>query len=206
MTKPRYADNVFVNCPFDDDYQPMRDAIVFTVFDCGYVARCALEIDDASDARIEKIGRIIADSKFGVHDICRTELDPDTNLPRFNMPLELGMFLGAKRFGERRQKDKMCLILDREPYRFQSFISDIAGQDIRAHRNAPHLAIKLVRNWLSDASKRSTIPGGREITRRYGAFRADLPTMCEDMRFDEDELTFNDYTNLVSEWLSQVEA
>lgn len=74
MARPRYADNVFVNCPFDTDYKPIFDAIVFAVFDCGYVARCALEIDDASQVRIDKIARIIAESKFSIHDISRTEL------------------------------------------------------------------------------------------------------------------------------------
>ena len=177
---------------------------MFAVFDCGFVARCALEIDDSSQVRIDKIARIIAESKFGIHDISRTELDGKTGLPRFNMPLELGMFLGAKRFGRDRQRTKACLILDMEPYRYQAFISDIAGQDIRPHGNEPGEAIKLVRNWLRDSSKRKTIPGGKEISRRYELFRKQLPEMCGELKIEEDELTFNDYTNLVSEWLSLV--
>ena len=48
------------------------------------------------------------------------------------MPLELGIFLGAKRFGRAEQKGKVCLILDTERYRYQQFMSDIAGQDISA--------------------------------------------------------------------------
>jgi hypothetical protein len=200
----RYSDNVFVNCPFDDAYQSIFRAIVFAVFDCGFVARCALEIDDSSQVRIEKIAGIIAESKFGIHDISRTEPDRKTGLPRFNMPLELGMFLGAKRYGRDRQRSKACLILDREPYRYHAFISDIAGQDLRAHRNEPGEAIKLVRNWLSDSSRRETIPGGKEIGRRYELFCKQLPVMCRELRWEEDELTFNDYTNLVSEWLRLV--
>lgn len=201
MARARYAENVFINCPSDAEYRTMLRAIVFAVFDCGYVPRCAQEIDDASQVRIDKISRIIADCKFGIHDICRTELDRHTKLPRFNMPLELGMFLSAKRFGDKRQKDKVCLILDSEPYRYQSFISDIAGQDTRSHHGDPESAIKIVRNWLSDASKRKTIPGGREICRRYRLFRSELPDMCQEIRIEEDELTSNDYTNVVSEWL-----
>ena len=49
------------------------------------------------------------------------------------MPLELGLFLGAKRFGGTDQRSKKALVLDREPYRYQTFISDIAGKDIHAH-------------------------------------------------------------------------
>jgi transcription initiation factor TFIIIB Brf1 subunit/transcription initiation factor TFIIB len=57
-----------------------------------------LEVSDASQVRIEKIAGIIAACKFGIHDISRTELDPTTHLPRFNMPLELGLFLGREAF------------------------------------------------------------------------------------------------------------
>lgn len=83
-----YASNVFINCPFDNEYSPIRNAIVFAVFDCGFVPRSALEEDDGGDVRFEKIKRLISISKFGVHDISRTELDDINDLPRFNIPLD----------------------------------------------------------------------------------------------------------------------
>lgn len=134
-----YADSVFLNCPFDSDYIPIFDAVVFAIFSCGFIARSALEITDSSEVRIDKICRIISNSKLAVHDLCRTELDADSNLPRFNMPLELGIFLGAKKLGTKIQREKSCLMLDREAFRYQKFISDIAGQDIRAHSGQPEL-------------------------------------------------------------------
>ncbi len=203
MSTSKYSGSVFINCPFDTQYLTIFNAIVFAVFDCGFVARCAMEIDDSSQVRIDKIFKIIQGSNYGIHDISRTELDDKTGLPRFNMPLELGLFLSAKRFGDKRQKSKVCLILDREPFRYQSFISDIAGQDIKDHSNDPEKAIKIVRDWLSDSSRRKTIPGGREICRRYSKFRTDLPMLCGGIRIEEDEMTFNDYTNIVSVWLNQ---
>ncbi|MCU1347164.1 MAG: hypothetical protein JWO56_194 [Acidobacteria bacterium] len=202
MAAPDYAYSVFVNCPFDATYKPLFEAIVFAVQDCGYVARCSLEIDDSSEVRIEKIAKIIAGCKFGIHDISRTELDPPNSLPRFNMPMELGLFLGAKRFGRAEQKSKVCLILDTDKYRYQKFISDIAGQDIAAHAGEPVQAIKAVRNCLSGASARSVrIPGGATIAKRYDLFRTELPLMCERLRLNEGELTFADYVIQVEEWL-----
>lgn len=197
-----YTSNVFLNCPFDDQYLPIRNAIVFAVFDCGFVPRCALEIDDSGEVRFDKIQRLIAESKFGIHDISRTEIDPDTNLPRFNMSLELGVFIGAKRYGNKQQNNKICLILDTERYRYQAFISDIAGHDIQAHESDLERAISVVRNWLNSASGRRTIPGGRAIIRRFRQFESELPDMCNTIPIDLDELTYNDYTNFVSEWLS----
>lgn len=200
---PGYADNVFLNCPLDDDYRNLKDAILFAIFDCGFVPRCAQEISDSGEVRFEKIQRLIADSKYAIHDISRTELDCSTGLPRFNMPLELGVFLGAKHFGSNQHRQKNCLILDRERYRYQSFISDIAGHDIRSHDGQEKKAIQEVRDWLNASSRRLSIPGGAAIANRYDSFRKDLPKACSTADIREEELTYNDYLNFVSEWLRQ---
>jgi hypothetical protein len=149
-----YETSVFISCPFDAAYQQLFRAIVFTVIHCGFRARCALEIDDSGDVRIDKIFSIIEECGLGVHDLSRTELDRHTRLPRFNMPLELGMFLGARRFGPDRQRRKRCLVLDRTQHRFQKFISDISGQDIKAHKRNEFIAITQVRDWLSNCCNR----------------------------------------------------
>lgn len=201
MSTSVYSDHVFINCPFDDQYKPLFYAIVFAVHDCGFVARCAQENEDGSQVRIDKIYRIIAESRYGIHDLSRTELDPKTRLPRFNMPLELGVFLGAKRYGEKNQKRKSCLILDKEPYRYQVFISDIAGQDAKSHNNDPLEAINLVRDWLNYASKRTLIPSGSSIWDHYQEFQSDLPRMIQANELDLDRLTFRDYVTLLSSWL-----
>jgi hypothetical protein len=202
MAEPRFEYGVFINCPFDDAYRPLFHAIIFAVHDCGYLARCSLAVNDASQVRIEKITGIIGSCKFGIHDISRTEADILTQLPRFNMPLELGMFLGAKRFGSSRHKLKTCLILDVDRYRYQKFISDIAGQDIAAHGGVPDEAIKAVRNWLSAATpKKIKIPGGGAIAKRYALFDAELPATCQRLQLDIAELTFSDYVLQVEEWL-----
>ena len=202
MSSPKsYNDNVFLNCPFDLPYKPLFDAMVFAVHDCGFIARCALEEVDASQVRIDKIYDIIADCRYGIHDISRTELDATLNLPRFNMPLELGVFLGAKKFGQKEQKRKNCLILDKERYRYQKFISDIAGQDIHAHGNDTEKIVTVVRNWLRTASKRKTIPSGSKIWEHYQDFMRDLPQLANKFQLAVNELVFNDFIFMLTEWL-----
>lgn len=201
MRSPNYNDNVFINCPFDSTYKPLFDAIVFAVHDCGFIPRCALEEEDASQVRIDQIYNIIADCRYGIHDISRTELDEDSGLPRFNMPLELGIFLGAKKFGTIEQKRKKGLILDTERYRYQQFISDIAGQDIQAHHNSSREVITHVRNWLRTASRRETIPSGSIIWEHYQEFMEKLPQMAREGQLRVEELIFNDYTSMVTQWL-----
>ncbi len=202
MANKNYTNNVFINCPFDNDYKPIFEAIIFAIFDCGYIPRCAKEFDDSSQVRIDKTYNLIRDSKYGIHDISRIELNPNKS-PRFNMPLELGIFLGAKRYGVKEQKKKICLILDKVPYKYHESTSDISGQDIRPHKNQPNVAIKVIRNWLNAASKRTTIPGATEIIKRYTHFQKEFPVLCRDFKLTVDEVTYNDYATIVSLWLRQ---
>ncbi len=198
-----YELSVFVNCPFDDQYRGLLWAIVFAIHDCGFIARSSLEISDSGQIRISKIADLIAACRLGVHDLSRTELDPDHGLPRFNMPLELGLFLGAKWLGSPRHRSKVALVLDRERYRYQKYCSDISGQDISSHGDDPEQVIKAVRNWLKSVRPKVTIPGGKTMWDRYQQFTEDLPLYCETLRLDPTDLTFSDFTTVVVAWQSE---
>ncbi|HEV3324576.1 MAG TPA: hypothetical protein VG052_03195, partial [Puia sp.] len=120
MSKPGYNDSVFINCPFDDDYKPILRAIVYTIYRCGFYPQTALDEDDGTEMRLLKIIRKMRGCRYGVHDLSRIELNP-ANLPRFNMPFELGIFFGAKHFGDLNQNRKNALILERDKYVYQQF-------------------------------------------------------------------------------------
>jgi len=201
---PRYEYSVFINCPFDGQYENIFRAIVFTVQDCGYIPRCSLESDNAAEPRIQKIYRLISESKYGIHDISRTQLDSKFKLPRFNMPLELGIFLGAWHYGRGKQKDKECLVLDSTRYRFMKFCSDISGQDIRGHKNTIKRAVRSTRDWLRARQQGVSIPSSSRILKRYYAFRRAIPIICTTLTppLDPDQLTYNDFTFVIGEWLS----
>jgi hypothetical protein len=102
-----YHNNVFVNCPLDVAFEPLRNALVFTIVDCGFTPRCALESANGHEYRFEKIKRIIRECKLGIHDMSRTDLDCYSGLPRFNMPLELGVFIGAATYGQGQVREKV---------------------------------------------------------------------------------------------------
>jgi hypothetical protein len=197
--------DVFINCPFSTDYQDHFRAIVFTVVRSGFNPRCALETDDGAENRFDKICEIIRDCRLGIHDISKTELDKKSKLPRFNMPLELGMFLAAKKFGEIRQKRKRCIIFDRSNYRYQAFISDIAGQDIHSHDNNVIVLITKIASWLRAESKDTNVPGGKIIAQEFETFTYALQQICKDRRLAIDELTYPDYHTLSAEWVSNAQ-
>jgi hypothetical protein len=197
-----YEDQVFINCPFDDEYRSFFLTLVFTVHACGMIARSALELDNGAEVRIEKIVRIIGECCHSVHDISRVELDAGSGLPRMNMPFELGLFLGAQRFGDARQKTKTCVILDRERYRYQQFLSDIAGQDIRAHRGDPAELIRHVRNALATTQPPNVLlHSAAMIADQYARFQQDLPFLCAKLHMDCNDLSYRDLSFLITEWL-----
>lgn len=186
-----YVRNIFINCPFDEAYAPLLRAIVFAVVDCGFSPRCALERSDASEIRIQKIYRIIEECGLGVHDLSRTQLDVRTKLPRFNMPLELGIFLGAKFLGGGQQEKKACLVFDEQPYRYQMYLSDVAGQDIAWHGNNPKDLICRLRDWLASVAH-DHLPSGSIVWDHYETFQGELRERCARHRQRLEELTSND--------------
>jgi hypothetical protein len=53
MRRVEYDLNVFINCPFDSEYTPLFEAIVFAVNDAGFRPKCARERLDSSQVRRE---------------------------------------------------------------------------------------------------------------------------------------------------------
>ena len=198
---PEFERHVFINCPFDDEYVPIFEAVVFAVHDAGFRPKCARERLDSSEIRLQKIVDLIRSSRYSIHDLSRTELDQATALPRFNMPLELGIDLGCKMFSPRHRR-KSLLIFDSEQYRFQKYMSDIGGQDIHQHGNDPKVAVTRVRNWLRTESD-APMPSGAVIYDRYERFRRELPALCDRLRLDVNDLPFVDFSLAIALWLQQ---
>ncbi len=198
----RRARSVFINCPFDVDYRPLFHAIVFTVVRCGFKPRCALEVIDGGATRISKIEKLIEECPLGIHDISRTELDAQNELPRFNMPLELGLFLGAKRFGDRVQSRKRCIAMDRDQYRYQQFMSDIAGQDVEAHGNDAGQLTNKVRAFLNSATRGAPLPSGNVIQNDYNSFISKLPEICAPLEVEPNALEYRDFTWIAADYVS----
>jgi hypothetical protein len=202
MPRNSYSRSVFINCPIDDKYTQLFRAIVFTVLSCHHYPRCSLEEDDSSELRLTKIFRIISECRLGIHDLSRTQLDRHSRLPRFNMPLELGIFLGAKHYGHDEQAKKACLVFERRPHSYETFISDIRGQDIAAHQDSPRVAVLKVRNWLATSSSpRKQLRGGHALWGDYKVFGRWLPRKCKRVDLREADLIFGDFVNLVYEWI-----
>lgn len=112
-------------------------------------------------------------------------------------------FLGAKRYGNKLQRQKKCLVLDREPYRYQKFISDIAGQDIESHDGDVERLIGKVRSFLNSASAGQPLPSGRAILQRYNQFSDSLPELCAGLEIDLATMDYRDFSWLALGYASE---
>lgn len=199
-------DSVFINCPFTSEYRPLRECMIFTVLACGFRPRTALEASDGGDIRLDKIIRLIKESYYSIHDISAMELDETNHLPRFNMPFELGLVIGCKKLAGKSYAPRPLLILERESYTYQKCLSDIAGQDTKAHGDSPHALVRIVRTWLSQMSRRKNIPGEKKIITAYTAFSDQLPIICEKSGLEHAELSYADLLGLAQQWLLEQNA
>lgn len=195
--------SVFVNCPFDAPYLPLLHACLFTIHDCGFVARSALEANGSGETRLDKIIRIIRGSRFSIHDVSRVEWSAEQPLPRFNMPFECGLAVGARAFGPKGQGGRDFLLLAAERFQDKKTLSDLAGQDASYHDQKPDLVVKAVRRFLAAKIKElwpeSRRPrGDADISQRLRRFDADLPAMAASVHITVDEMKSLDY---IPEWL-----
>ena len=203
-TKPPAAKSIFINCPFDDGFKPILRATVFAIISSGYHPRCALDTTDGAEIRVTKIATMIGECDWGIHDLSCVEVDVG-GMPRFNMPMELGLHLGARLLGEARHRRKKALILEAERHRYDAARSDISGQDIETHANDPDLAIRRVRNWLSEHRPHNAapLPGAAAMQADYRLFQADVGTVLAARRLDPlGDLTHSDFLFVVRDWIA----
>jgi hypothetical protein len=208
MPSPAARDrSVFINCPFDGTYQPLFRAMCFAMMACGSLPRCALDESDSAAVRFEKILDLICACDLSVHDMSRVELDTTSNLPRFNMPLELGADLALRMRGGAVHRKRRILVLDAGAHRYDKTLSDISGMDIEQHGNTEPRIIRAVRDWLNAGHADGPLPGAAAIAEDHAVFLGLVPDLIADLRLDAfDDLPHIDHLHLVERALPMIEA
>lgn len=162
--------SVFINCPFDDDYSPLLQAIAFCVTFLGFMPCVAPQNGDNALNRLNRIDEIIRTSRFGIHDLSRNKAKAEGEFSRMNMPFELGIDYDCKTFGSAPLTSKCILVLEERRYDYQKCLSDIAGWDIEAHGGDYQMAIRKVRGWLVRQAG-APAKGAGLIESRYAVFQ-----------------------------------
>ncbi len=118
------------------------------------------------------------------------------------MPFELGLDLGCRYYGAPHLRNKQCLVLEKEPYRYQRVLSDISGNDIRAHGSNAKALVTEVRNWLRSATDR-VLPSGGELWQRFSVFQERLADALGYLHYSERDIQALgpvEYVGFISDW------
>lgn len=178
--------NVFINCPFDDEYRILLRPLIFTIVYFDLEPQISTT-QSSSTIRINQIKKHIKESKFSIHDLSRSKAMRKNELPRFNMPYELGLDIGCSEYGNKKYRNKKILILETDKYHYQKVLSDIAGQDIENHNDDPKTLVLKVRNWFSNIDN-STYPSANKIWIAYNQFNGDIIKTLTTNGFTSDEI------------------
>lgn len=195
--------NVFINCPFDNQYFTLLKPLLFTLIYIELKPQIS-ETSDSGEVRLHKIKDLMSNSKFSIHDLSRMESIKKNDLPRFNMPFECGIDFGIKLSNLQLFRDKKFLILEKEQYRYQKVISDISGNDIKSHKNDPEQIIKVVRDWFKPTM--NNIPMYKEIWLAYNEFDFDYEEILTDSGYDPKDInsiTFSDILENMNIWIEK---
>jgi hypothetical protein len=196
------SNNVFINCPFDNYYFPLLKPLLFTLIYIDLVPRIS-ETSDSGEFRLLKIRDLMAVSQYSIHDLSRMEPLKQKDYPRFNMPFECGIDFGL-RMSSNEYASKKFLILEKEQHRYQKVISDISGNDIKAHKNEPEQIVKVIRDWFKPTQL--NIPRHREIWLAYNEFVYDYEQILINEKYDPKDiysLTFSDIIEFMTAWISE---
>ncbi len=192
---------VFINCPFDNLYYPLLKPLLFTLLYLDLTPQIS-ETTDSGQTRIDHILQLMSTSKYSIHDLSRVERIKRKEYPRFNMPFECGIDFGLKMSNTQVFGQKKFLILEKEPYRYKSIISDIAGNDIKAHRDEPELVIKSVRDWFKLLLP--DVPWYKTVWLAYAEFETDFEQILVAHDLDPKDigsLTFSDIIENMTAWI-----
>lgn len=188
IAESEYEKNVFLNCPFDDDYAPLLRPLLFTVVQFGFHPRIASERSDSGENRLSKICSLIDESRNSIHDLSRLKASEEGEFYRLNMPFEFGIDYGCRVFGKEHHAGKRFLVLAGGPYDYRRSLSDASGIDIKHHDEEPAKMVRQVRDWFVETVGLRRIPSATKMWQDFAEFMADFYEQRKSEGFSGEDL------------------
>jgi hypothetical protein len=158
---------VFLNVPYDEEFHSLYIAYIVGLFQLGLVPNLASEIP-GGDRRLDRISKLIQSCRYSIHDLSRVEVSvAPTAVPRFNMPLELGMTIT---WANLHPGLHTWFVWESELHRLQRSASDLNGTDPYIHNGTAEGVLR----ELCNAFRRDRMPS--------------VPRMLEDFHFVDNNL------------------
>jgi hypothetical protein len=159
------SQSVFLNIPYDDQFEDLYLAYIVGLTQLGLKINATLAVPN--QGRLGRIVQLIERSDVSIHDLSRIELS--SGIPRFNMPLELGLALYRSHMTGGKHR---VYVFERKAYRTQQSTSDINGIDPQIHNGRPKGVMAGLRNIFHQPKGTTTVP---EMLASYRAVKRRLP-------------------------------
>ena len=158
---------VFLNVPYDEEFSSLYVAYIVGLCQLDLVPHLASEISGGG-RRLDRIIQLIQSCRYSIHDLSRVETSvAPAAVPRFNMPLELGMTITWANLHPSRHD---WFVWESESYRIQRSASDLNGTDAYIHNGTPEGVLR----ELSNAFWRDPMPSVPQMITVYGLVNSAL--------------------------------
>jgi len=201
---PDFEKNVFINCPFDPAYKRLLDPLLFTILYFDFNPKIASESSDSGEQRINRICELIESSKYSIHDLSRLKSKKKGEFARHNMPFELGVDYGSRKFASGHLSEKKFLILEKEKYDYSIALSDLAGIDIKSHKNNVENVIRAVRHWFVETVGLTNVSPASVVWSDFIDFMGDFDADRRSKGFEDNDIydmPIPEFTLAIKDWL-----
>lgn len=167
MPRTKRIESVFLNIPYDEPFENLYLAYIVGLTQLGLRINATLAVPN--QGRLQTIIALLEQSNFSIHDLSRIELS--RGIPRFNMPVELGLALYRSKVTDGRHR---VYIFESKRYRAQRSTSDVNGIDPQIHGGTPKALMAALRNIFRQPGDVTTVP---EMLASYRAVKRKLPEL-----------------------------
>jgi hypothetical protein len=148
-------DTAFMNVPYDERYQDLYLAFIAGLTSFGLDPRATLEVP-GGNRRLDRIFELITSCQYSFHDLSRVQLDRKRpQVPRFNMPFELGLVLGWLQTNGR--SNHTWFLFEAVKRRVSKSLSDLDGTDPYIHDEKPKGVFRELGNALVRSAEQPTM-------------------------------------------------
>ena len=167
MARHKRIQSVFLNIPYDDQFEDLYLAYIVGLTQLGLNINATFAVPN--QGRLDRIVGLIEGSDVSIHDLSRIELS--SGIPRFNMPLELGLALYRSHSTNGRRR---VFVFEKKAYRMLRSTSDINGIDAQIHDGRPKGVMVGLRNIFHQPERTTTVP---EMLASFRAVKRKLPEL-----------------------------
>ncbi len=151
--------NVFIDCPYDEEYLPLLKAVIFTVKACGFQPKIILEHFASVEDRTKKINQLIEESQYCIHDLSKigaTKFGKNQDLRLSGKLIEEIAF--HEYYSRIKSQKKNILVLGKDRSSIGVELLSNLADAFRIHGGNQEEIIKCIRDWFYQSGAKRIKP------------------------------------------------